>query len=103
MLQVVSGIAVFYRHLGCLMRKQTTWFTNRSNTNRAVHVTLYRRWQEAGNFGFRKWRNCIIRVAKTKALILSYRVDVICEADQRHSYRVDVYAKLICAILTVSM
>ena len=28
-----------------------------------------RRWLEAGNFGFRKKRNCSIRVAKTKALI----------------------------------
>ena len=27
------------------------------------------RWLEAGNFGFRKKRNCIIRVAKTKVLI----------------------------------
>ena len=29
----------------------------------------HRRWQEAGNFGFRKKRNCTIRVAKTKGLI----------------------------------
>ena len=29
----------------------------------------HRRWLEAGNFGFRKKRNCTIRVAKTKALI----------------------------------
>ena len=27
------------------------------------------RWLEAGNFGFRKERNCTIRVAKTKALM----------------------------------
>ena len=27
------------------------------------------RWLEAGNFGFRKKRDCTIRVAKTKALI----------------------------------
>ena len=26
----------------------------------------HRRWLEAGNFGFRKKRNCTIRVAKTK-------------------------------------
>ena len=29
----------------------------------------HRKWLEAGNFGFRKQRNCTIRVAKTKALI----------------------------------
>ena len=29
----------------------------------------YKRWLEAQNFGFRKWRDCTIRVAKTKALI----------------------------------
>ena len=29
----------------------------------------HRKWLEAGNFGFRKLRNCTIRVAKTKALI----------------------------------
>ena len=29
----------------------------------------HRRWLEAGNFGFRKYSNCIIRVAKTKALM----------------------------------
>ena len=29
----------------------------------------HRRWLEAWNFGFRKFRDCTIRVAKTKALI----------------------------------
>ena len=29
----------------------------------------HRRWLEAGNFGFRKKRDCTIHVAKTKALI----------------------------------
>ena len=29
----------------------------------------YRRLPEAGNFGFRKYRNCTLHVAKTKALI----------------------------------
>ena len=29
----------------------------------------HRRWLETGNFGFRKKRNCTIRIAKTKALI----------------------------------
>ena len=35
----------------------------------------HRRWLEAGNFGFRKWRNCTICVAKTNAMI--------CQADVR--------------------
>ena len=30
----------------------------------------YRRWLEAGNFGFTKSRICTIRVAKTNALII---------------------------------
>ena len=30
---------------------------------------IHRRWLEAGNFGFRKYRNCTILVAKAKALI----------------------------------
>ena len=36
-----------------------------------TQTSLYshRRWLEAGNFVFRKWRNCSILVAKTKALI----------------------------------
>ena len=42
----------------------------------------HRRWLEAGNFGFRKKRNCTIRVVKTKALI-SFRAT----------------AKLICAFV----
>ena len=29
----------------------------------------HKRWLEAGNLGFRKYRNCTICVAKTKALI----------------------------------
>ena len=38
---------------------------------RPTQTGLYshRRWLEAGNFGFRKMRNCTIHVAKTKALI----------------------------------
>ena len=44
------------------MRKPTMWFPNRSDTNRAVQA-------QAGNFGSRKKRHCIIRVAKSKALI----------------------------------
>ena len=45
------------------LRKTTMWFPNSSDTNQAVQA------QKAGNFGFRKWRNCSIRVAKTNALI----------------------------------
>ena len=40
---------------------------------------------EAGNFGFRKKRNCTIRVAKTKALI-SFAIKY-CEADLRLCFR----------------
>ena len=42
----------------------------------------YRRWLEAGNFGFRKYRDCTISVAKTEALI-----------------RFAVSAKLICVFV----
>ena len=41
-------------------------FLNRSDTNRAI---LAQKRLEAGNFGFRKERNCTIRVANTKMLI----------------------------------
>ena len=41
---------------------------NRSDINPAAH-SRHRIWLEAGNFGFRKQRNCTICVAKTKALI----------------------------------
>ena len=33
------------------------------------HIISYLQDSKAGNFGFRKWRNYTIRVAKTKALI----------------------------------
>ena len=49
-----------------IMRKQQFGFrTGRTQTELYKH----RRLLEAGNFGFRKLRNCTIRVAKTKALI----------------------------------
>ena len=38
-------------------------------SNLGSDLYMHRRWLEAGNFGFRKKRNCTIRVAKTKALI----------------------------------
>ena len=39
----------------------------------------HRRWLEARNFGFRKWGNCTIRVAKTKALIsFAVTANLIC-------------------------
>ena len=47
-------------YMSRLVGKPTMWFLNKSDTNQAV---------QAGNFGFRKYRNCTIRVAKTKALI----------------------------------
>ena len=42
------------------------WFPNRSDINRAVQLQKQAR---SFNFGFKKKRNCTIRVAKTKALI----------------------------------
>ena len=40
---------------------------------------MHRRWLEAGNFGFRKERNCTIRIAKTKALIsFAVTANLIC-------------------------
>ena len=37
------------------------------------------RWLEARNFGFRKWRDCSIHIAKTKALIsFPVTVKLIC-------------------------
>ena len=53
------------QNLSHRMEQPTMWFPNRSDTIRAVH----RSWLEAGNLGFRKQRNCTVRVAKTKALI----------------------------------
>ena len=47
-------------------KKTKMWFPNRSIKNQVVQA---QRWLEAGSFGFRKKRNCNIRVAKTKALI----------------------------------
>ena len=39
----------------------------------------YRRWLEAGDFGFRKIRNCSVNVAKTKALSsFTVTVKLIC-------------------------
>ena len=34
-----------------------------------IGLSSHRRWLEAGNFGFKKKRDCTIGVAKTKALI----------------------------------
>ena len=42
----------------CVMKKQTMWFPIRSYTKRPVQAKK-----------MAKWRNCTIRVAKTKALI----------------------------------
>ena len=45
-------------------RKPTILVQTRSNTNRQDCTVT-----EAGNFGFKKKRNCTIPIAKTKALI----------------------------------
>ena len=47
------------------MRKPTMWFLNRSATNQ---LYKHRKWLEAGNFGFKKSRNCTFCVAKTQVL-----------------------------------
>ena len=43
--------------------------------SRQTELNKHRIWLEAGKFGFRKWRNFTISVAKTKALI-SFAVTV---------------------------
>ena len=61
------------------MGKPALWFPNRSDTNR---LYSHRKWLEAGNFGFRKLRNCTICVAKTKALIsFAVTAKLICVFD----------------------
>ena len=55
----------------------------------------HRRWLEAGKFGFRKKRNCTMRVAKTKGLI-SFAVTV---AKTKALISFTVTAKLICAFV----
>ena len=55
----------------------------------------HRRWLEAGNFGFRKSRNCTIRVAKTKAQI-NFAV-----AKTKALISFAVSAKLICTMQIV--
>ena len=49
--------------MSLVLRKLVFGFPTRSDTNLAVQQ------QKAWNFGFRKKRDCTIRVAKTKALI----------------------------------
>ena len=80
------------------MRKQTIRFLNRFYTIGAVQA---QKRLEAGNFGFRKKRNCTIRVAKIKALI-SFAFTASCEADLRLCFRISKYPlmkqlKMICA------
>ena len=50
------------KQLSHLVGKPTMLFSN-------SELYKYRRSLEAGKFGFRKYRNCTISVAKTKALI----------------------------------
>ena len=52
--------------LRCLQLKKELFYGKLSSFS---GLYSHRRWIEAGNFGFRKWRNCTIHVAKTKALI----------------------------------
>ena len=60
---------------GYLSLRQTENEPARRKTNIVVSEQVRRipvcprRWLEAGNFGFRKLRNCTIHVGKTKALI----------------------------------
>ena len=64
-----------YIYMSLIMRKSTFWFPTWSKTRQYS----YRRWLEARNFGFRKYRECIISVAKTKALIsFTVTVKLIC-------------------------
>ena len=49
--------------------------TGPTQTGLCTHI----RWLETGNFGFKKKRNCTIRVAKTKTLIsFTVTVKLIC-------------------------
>ena len=72
----VSGTAAV-RAAGNKIKSKNLYETVREKTNNLgfqpgpTQTGLYkhRRWLETGNFGFRKMRNCTIRVAKTKALI----------------------------------
>ena len=49
------------------MRKPTIWVSDRSDTKTSLYSL--RKHGEAWNFGFKKKRDCTVRVAKTKALI----------------------------------
>ena len=51
------------------MRKQTMWFSNRSNTNQAVQSGNIAR---SLKFRSGKKRNCTIQVAKTKVFVFAY-------------------------------
>ena len=46
------------------MKKTTMWFSNRSDQKRAVQSQNM--GKEAGNFAFKKYRNCTIHVAEIK-------------------------------------
>ena len=50
------------------MRKQANECIFRTGLTQ-TELCKHRRWLQTGHFGFRKWENCTIRVAKTKALI----------------------------------
>ena len=63
-----SDVILSKLYTSLCMRKPTIWVPTRSDTNQPVHSQKI----EAGNFGFRKYRICSIRVAKTKGADLLY-------------------------------
>ena len=50
-------------------RSEKTWLRGFPPGLTQTGLYSHRRWLEACNFVFRKWRDCTIRVVKTKALI----------------------------------
>ena len=69
---------IYNKYMYCIQQKgqYTIWAASWENQQCGFRTGLtqtglykHRRWLETWNFGFRKKRNCTIRVAKTKALI----------------------------------
>ena len=67
------------------MRKQANECIFRTGLTQ-TELCKHRRWLQTGHFGFRKWGNVLIRVAKTKALI--NLIHSYCEADLRLCFRI---------------
>ena len=67
-------------HIAFIMLHQHTFEPHRVKTCLQVFrlgptqtkLYMHRRWLAAGNFGFRKYRDCTIYVAKTKGLICGF-------------------------------